>query len=236
MSLNQPLSNSPSFNNPGPILAPIPEPISAPISAPVSVQSSVPIPPEQPTTLSPSAPASSSAPPDSDPLKKIFAVSSHPKILMVNFLFKISSIFVYWFFYWITGWYTGTFILTTISLALDFWVTKNLSGRFLAGLRWWSVNTDEGMNEFLFESSKDNINTSDLNVFWMSLYGFTGYWIAASIFNLLTLNFNNLTICLIGSFFSFTNLTAFRQCCNINILKAVPVTSAAPPVVASSSV
>jgi hypothetical protein len=31
-----------------------------------------------------------------------------------------------------------TFIFTVILGSLDFWVVKNISGRILVGLRWWS--------------------------------------------------------------------------------------------------
>jgi len=31
-----------------------------------------------------------------------------------------------------------TYILALVSAALDFWVVKNVSGRLLVGLRWWS--------------------------------------------------------------------------------------------------
>lgn len=31
-----------------------------------------------------------------------------------------------------------TFIFTVILSSLDFWVVKNISGRILVGLRWWT--------------------------------------------------------------------------------------------------
>ena len=34
--------------------------------------------------------------------------------------------------------YLGCFISTSILVSIDFWVTKNLTGRTLVGLRWWS--------------------------------------------------------------------------------------------------
>ena len=36
-----------------------------------------------------------------------------------------------------------TFVTITILLSADFWFVKNVSGRLLAGLRWWNV-VDEG--------------------------------------------------------------------------------------------
>ena len=36
------------------------------------------------------------------------------------------------------------FILVTILSALDFWVVKNVTGRLLVGLRWWSDYDEKG--------------------------------------------------------------------------------------------
>lgn len=38
--------------------------------------------------------------------------------------------------------YLGTFVGTVLLISIDFWVTKNLTGRKLVGLRWWSQITD----------------------------------------------------------------------------------------------
>jgi hypothetical protein len=39
-----------------------------------------------------------------------------------------------------------TFIAVTVFTAFDFWIVKNVTGRLLVGLRWWS-DTDEKGNE-----------------------------------------------------------------------------------------
>lgn len=38
-----------------------------------------------------------------------------------------------------------TFIAVMIMAALDFWVVKNVTGRLLVGLRWWSDYDAEGL-------------------------------------------------------------------------------------------
>lgn len=37
-------------------------------------------------------------------------------------------------------------------LVFDFWTVKNVSGRLLVGLRWWSENKEDGTTTWLFES------------------------------------------------------------------------------------
>ena len=36
------------------------------------------------------------------------------------------------------------FILVTVLAALDFWTVKNVTGRILVGLRWWSYYDEKG--------------------------------------------------------------------------------------------
>jgi hypothetical protein len=44
----------------------------------------------------------------------------------------------------------ATFILTVVLVSVDFWVTKNIGGKKLVGLRWWSVMADNGEEEWIF--------------------------------------------------------------------------------------
>ena len=39
--------------------------------------------------------------------------------------------------------------------AINCYVVKNFSGRYMVGLRWWSVTSDDGMtNTYRFEKTK----------------------------------------------------------------------------------
>lgn len=42
------------------------------------------------------------------------------------------------------------FILTVILVSIDFWITKNITGKKLVGLSWWSVMADNGEEEWVF--------------------------------------------------------------------------------------
>lgn len=44
------------------------------------------------------------------------------------------------------------FVLCVLMLVFDFWTVKNVSGRLLVGLRWWSENKEDGTTTWLFES------------------------------------------------------------------------------------
>ena len=78
--------------------------------------------------------------------------------------------------------YVMTFVTITILLSADFWLVKNVSGRLLAGLRWWNVVDETSGNQvsWKFESwtSEDrqlasksqsefiifNVNSNDLHL------------------------------------------------------------------------
>jgi hypothetical protein len=36
------------------------------------------------------------------------------------------------------------FVIITIFAAMDFWTVKNVTGRLLVGLRWWSEIDEQG--------------------------------------------------------------------------------------------
>ena len=47
-------------------------------------------------------------------------------------------------------------IIVIISLsAMDFWTVKNITGRILVNLRWWSEVDPTGREKWVFESNLD---------------------------------------------------------------------------------
>ena len=149
-------------------------------------------------------------------LPAVFSEAAHPGICVLHVVFKILAVFSYIFFYAWTKWFIGSFILTTIFLALDFWVTKNITGRILAGLRWWSFVKEDGTNEWTFEAltteQQKLLNGNDKRIFWYGMYFHTGFWVLIAAMNLLTLHANNFVLCAIGATFSSSNLGGFRKC------------------------
>jgi len=43
------------------------------------------------------------------------------------------------------------FVLIIFLNALDFWVVKNITGRFLIGFRWWNEYDEYGLEKVVFE-------------------------------------------------------------------------------------
>jgi hypothetical protein len=65
---------------------------------------------------------------------------------------------------------TLTFVLVIVILAFDFWTVKNVTGRKLVGLRWWSEIKEDGSEIWLYESMEINFkpNECNSNVFWFT--------------------------------------------------------------------
>lgn len=62
------------------------------------------------------------------------------------------------------------FILVVLLTAVDFWTTKNVTGRLLVGLRWTSLYQDDGTEVWTFESHEigRDPNSVDTAFFWSS--------------------------------------------------------------------
>ena len=66
-----------------------------------------------------------------------------------------------------------TFILVTLLLSADFWVVKNICGRLLAGLRWWSIVDEEGeVGENIFQTARLIISLDPTYI--ISILSFSG--------------------------------------------------------------
>ena len=78
-------------------------------------------------------------------------------VLFCSVLLQSVALFIYIF----GGWFTSNFIVHFVSciilLAFDFWTVKNITGRLLVGLRWWSYVQENGNSEWVFESLEDMV-------------------------------------------------------------------------------
>lgn len=113
--------------------------------------------------------------------------------------------------------FTAQFIVVVLLLTVDFYLTKNISGRKLVQLRWWYDPTTENAQTFKFESYKQYapgppINPIDAKLFWWSLYLTPIVWAVFAIFCVLRLKV--LYLLLVGVAIALTgwNAYGFRNC------------------------
>ena len=139
--------------------------------------------------------------------------SSHPIICFLTFIFKLAAFIIYIIISFFTK-QKGLVYLSVILLgSVDFWITKNVSGRFLVGLRWWNEVKKDGKEVWIYESKNEKTEaTSDKSVFWTSLYVNGGGWAILFLFKLITLSITNAIIAFTMLIFAGINLYGFFRC------------------------
>lgn len=68
--------------------------------------------------------------------------------------FRSLAIVAYFVCSWAKTSFVTSFVIIIILLSMDFWTVKNITGRLLAGLRYWNYVDDSGNNHWIFESKK----------------------------------------------------------------------------------
>jgi hypothetical protein len=69
-------------------------------------------------------------------------------------VFRSLAIVAYFVCPWAKASFATSFVIIIILLSMDFWTVKNITGRLLAGLRYWNYVDDSGNNHWIFESKK----------------------------------------------------------------------------------
>ena len=150
----------------------------------------------------------------------------HPTLLITHVIFKIGPIVLYLIIRIIfnsifssdqcTGLCTGMTFLVILMIAADFWFTKNVSGRFFVGLRWWNQIREDGSEKWIFESNegKKNYHSSEKWIFWGTLFGATAFWAAYVILSIITISLSptNFFIIMVGALLNGVNLMGFIKC------------------------
>jgi hypothetical protein len=167
--------------------------------------------PNNTTAPAPGVPLQSRLPEPAPP--GIFSCK-HKTAAFFTLLFKVSAFLFYVLATLILDSFVITFIVVVLLLAFDFWTVKNISGRLLAGLRWWNEVGEDGTNRWHFESARDptTIDAIDSRVFWASLYVTPVVWVLLAIVAVLKFNFGWLLICAVAIALSASNTYGYMQC------------------------
>jgi len=116
-----------------------------------------------------------------------------------------------------------TFVVVVVLAAFDFWTVKNVTGRLLVNLRWWSEIDEYGKESWLYESEPQRLNAegevmqqqvgaTDSKVFWWALYMTPAVW--SLLFLVELLSFSVFWMITIGICFtlSFINAQGYHNC------------------------
>lgn len=153
---------------------------------------------------------------DQNIVQTILAESSHPTALIFHLLFRSLALFTYLFLWILVGdSFILIFVLTVLLLAMDFWTVKNITGRLLVGLRWWTEPKADGSTAWIFESKAGNNfkpNPVDSRVFWWSLYLFPAVWLLLGVIAVLRFQFAWLIVVGMALVLCGTNLVGYTKC------------------------
>jgi hypothetical protein len=84
--------------------------------------------------------------------------SAHPVICIFTIIFKISAIVSFILLDKLSGSEAMAYLVVILLGSVDFWITKNISGRMLVGLRWWNEVKEDGKEVWIFESKHESKN------------------------------------------------------------------------------
>lgn len=139
---------------------------------------------------------------------------THKIALFFHWFFKVGA----WVFYIICTWFIDSFIINFVTcvvlIALDFWTTKNVTGRKLVGLRWWNEANDSG-TAWRFEQAPEGsriIHSGEKRMFWIGLFANVVAWGALAFFAIVRLKFDYLIIPIIGCIMGTSNLVGYFKC------------------------
>ena len=139
--------------------------------------------------------------------------ATHPGMCIMHVFFKILALACYMLLNLFIGNYTLTFITVILLSVFDFWTVKNLTGRILVGLRWWSQINPDGSEEWRFEGLNEKKSGGvDRWIFWGILYLTPVIWIILLVSSALSFALYNITLCAACMILSGFNLIAYIKC------------------------
>ncbi|CCG81700.1 FAM18B [Taphrina deformans PYCC 5710] len=146
--------------------------------------------------------------------RHIFQLSSHPIALFFFLAFRLAAVLTYLLGLLFTSNFILIFVIIVLLLAFDFWTIKNVSGRLLVGLRWFSETGNDGSSIWVFESadSQNPINATDNRLFWGILYATPVVWLLLAFVAILKFEFVWLTLVIIAIVLNMANALAYTRC------------------------
>jgi len=132
---------------------------------------------------------------------------SHGSVVILHVAFKMVAFLLYLL---TLHSFITTFILVTLLLSVDFWVVKNICGRLLAGLRWWSVVNEQGELQWKYESWSNEeramARQGETTFFWVALVVAELLWLLMATIALFTFKLRWLLLCSLALCLNTSNL------------------------------
>ncbi len=110
--------------------------------------------------------------------------------------------------------FVNVFVVCVLLLAFDFWTVKNITGRLMVGLRWWSETQEDGQTVWRYEAQEEGLNSTslDVGVFWIGLFTPLLFWFLFGVGSLFRLNFDWLLLILTALTLTGANVAGYVRC------------------------
>jgi len=139
--------------------------------------------------------------------------ANHPWVCVVTISFKIASITSFICLSLFVESAALVYLTVILLASFDFWITKNVSGRKLVGLRWWNEVKEDGTEVWIFESKNEKKEASaDTRIFWGSVYISAAVWTLIFIWDIISFKWIWAIIAFVCFLFAATNLYGFFKC------------------------
>eukprot|EP00090_Calanus_glacialis_P041982 TRINITY_DN74618_c0_g1_i1.p1 TRINITY_DN74618_c0_g1~~TRINITY_DN74618_c0_g1_i1.p1 ORF type:complete len:213 (-),score=62.69 TRINITY_DN74618_c0_g1_i1:129-767(-) len=140
----------------------------------------------------------------------------HPVVTFFHLLFRTLALIAYLLCGWFSDSFIGSFVAIILLLSLDFWTVKNITGRFMVGLRWWNYINESGESEWVFEArtedSAQKMSSTEVYIFWTGLVVAPVFWVLFFFTALFSFKLKWLVLVIIGLTLSTSNLLGYMRC------------------------
>jgi len=140
----------------------------------------------------------------------------HPVVTFFHLIFRSLALIVYL----LCGWFSDSFIASFVTIillhSLDFWTVKNITGRFMVGLRWWNYINDAGESQWVFESrsneASEKYSSTEVYIFWAGLFVAPVFWVLFLFTALIYFKLKWMVLVIIGLTLTTSNLLGYMRC------------------------
>lgn len=140
----------------------------------------------------------------------------HPVVTFFHLLFRTLSLIAYLLCGWFSQGFIGSFVAIILLLSLDFWTVKNITGRIMAGLRWWNYVNDSGDVVWVFETSgpeaQGKFSKAEIQIFWAGLVASPVIWALLFFTALFQFELRWVVLVIIGLVLTGSNLLGYLRC------------------------
>jgi len=140
----------------------------------------------------------------------------HPVVTFFHLLFRTLAIIAYLFGGWFSKSFIGSSVAIILLLSLDFWTVKNITGRIMAGHRWWNYVNESGASVWVFESSgpesQGKFSKAEIQIFWAGLVASPVLWAFLFFMAIFQFQLRWVVLVIIGLVLTGSNLLGYLRC------------------------